>query len=820
MMILSMSCRPLTTLFVLSVFCALAGGARAGEAPKLTVWPAKLVVGEGQGQRVLVSRVDTDGFEQDVTAQASFAVDGGAAVVEGGRVRGVKTGTTTISVKFLSASATIPVRITPAPPTELSFPNDVLPVLSHAGCNAGACHAKPAGQAGFKLSVFAYDPKADYRAIVKDVHGRRVFPAAPEESLILKKPTMALEHGGGLRFKKDSEPYRMLVKWIQEGMPYAREGEAELVGIEVYPTERRYHKRASQPLLIQAHYSDGSVRDVTELAEMSSTEKAIARVDERGVVAIGEMSGEAAVIARYMGHVAVSRVTVPAEHLLPHSVYTALPANNFIDQHIYDRLERLGILPSDLCGDAEFLRRASLDAIGVLPTPQRAKAFLADTDPRKREKLIDELLANPAYGDHWGSKWADLLRPNPFRAGVKSVYVLDQWLRESFRDNKPYDQFVREILVAQGSTHKYGPTVIFRDRREPQDISTLVSQIFMGVRMECAKCHHHPNEKWSQEDFYQFAAFFGQIKRKGQGISAPISGEAEYIWFAPGGEVKHPLTGQVMKPKAPDAPMEAIAEDRDPREALADWLTTPKNPFFARAAANRIWAEMMGRGIVQPVDDFRISNPPSNDALLDALGRDFAEHGFDVKHLIRTIMLSRAYQASSIPNPQNIADTRNFSRSYRRRPSAEVLLDAVCDVTGVRESLQGLPAGSRAIQAWNYRIDSDFLDAFARPNLNADPPCERDKDASVLQALHLMNSTKLMEKITSPAGRAAELTGSKRTPGEIVTELFLTTYSRYPNEEELRIATSPFSAPGATRKSATEDIMWALINSAEFVFNH
>jgi hypothetical protein len=513
-------------------------------------------------------------------------------------------------------------------------------------------------------------------------------------------------------------------------------------------------------------------------------------------------------------------VTVSAEKLLPGSFYASLPTNNFIDPLLYDRLKSLGLSPSDPCTDAEFLRRASLDVIGALPTPDQARGFLADTDPEKRNKLIDRLLSDPRYADHWADKWADLLRPNPFRAGVKSVYVLDQWLRESFRQNKPYDQFVREILLARGSTHRDGPVVVFRDKREPPDIGAFVSQIFLGVRVECARCHHHPNEKWSQEDFYQLAAFFAPLKRKGQGISAPISGEAEYVWFAPGGEVKHPVTDEVMKPKALDAPLPTLDPKRDPREALAAWMTSRDNPFFDRAAVNRLWAELMGRGIVHPVDDFRASNPPTNGPLLDALARDFADHGYDLKHLVRTIMRSRAYQLSSMPNETNVADTKNFSRHYRRRPSAEVLLDAVSDVTGVREALQGDPPDARAAQAWNYRIDSDFLDAFSRPNPSADPPCERDAGGSVVQALHLMNSNRLMTKLSSDAGRAAMLAKSERTPSQIVEELYLAAYSRPPTAEEAQIAVAAFSAKDATRLTATEDILWALVNSAEFVFNH
>ncbi len=703
---------------------------------------------------------------------------------------------------------------------KLNFVNDIMPILSRAGCNAGACHAKAAGQAGFKLSVFAYDPKSDFRMIVKDARDRRVFAGAAEESLFLKKPTMTIEHGGGLRVKKSSEAYRQLVKWIEQGMPYSSPGDPTLSAIEVTPREQVYPKQSKQALSVRAKYSDGSVRDVTQLAGFTCNEKEIAQVDEDGLVSVGQMMGDAVIVTRYMGLVDVSHVTVPADQVLADSYYAALPANNFIDRLVYERLAKLGFTPSELCSDSEFIRRASLDAIGVLPTAEEVKGFLADQDPQKRSKLIDRLLENPAYADFWAMKWADLLRPNPFRVGVKSVYLIDQWLRESFRQNKPYDQFAREILLAQGNTHKYGPVVVLRDRREPSDITTLVSQVFLGVRLECARCHHHPNEKWSQEDFYQLAAFFGQIKHKGQGISTPISGEAEYIWFAPWGEVRHPVSDEVMKPKAPDGPMAQLDAQRDPREALAAWLTQRDNPFFAQAAVNRVWGELMGRGVVHPVDDFRTSNPPTNEPLLNALAKDFAEHGYDFKQLIRTIMRSRTYQLSSVPNERNARDTKNYSRWYRRRPSGEVLLDAVCDVTGVEENLPGVGSGVRAVAAWNNRMDSDFLDAFSRPNASADPPCERDRESSVVQALHLMNSTKLMGKIANPAGRAAKLAESKATPSEIVKELYLAAYARYPAADELRVAVGTFSQDGATRLTASEDVLWALINSAEFVLNH
>lgn len=784
--------------------------------------PEQIQLSIGKSHRILITAVAADGFEHDATTRSTFESENPdiATVDSRGIVRGIAPGRTTITATVDGKKTAVPVSVTSASSAGISFVHDLLPVLSRAGCNAGSCHAKPQGQNGFKLSVFAYDPRSDYRSIVKGDRGRRVFPADPEESLLLKKPTMTVEHGGGERFKRGSEPYQLISRWIEQGMSYSLPSDSALVSVEVFPPQRRYHKGANQPLVVMAHYADGRVVDVTDLSDFKSNASEIATVTDAGLISVKDMTGEAVVTARFMGEVAVSMVTVPADHLLPDSVYAALPVNNFIDEAVHARLKDLGVAPSPTCTDAEFLRRASVDAIGVLPTAEEVREFLADKSTNKRDSAVERLLQRPEYADYWATKWGDLLRPNHLRVGVKPVYLFDQWIRESLRQNKPYDQFVREILTASGNTHRYGPVVVFRDRREPADATTLVSQIFMGVRMECAKCHHHPNEKWSQGDFYSLAAFFAQMHRRGQGISPPISGEAEFIWFAPGGEVTHPLTGEVMHPKPPDGPQEEIARNRDPREALADWLAQPDNPFFARAAVNRVWGELMGRGIVHPVDDFRATNPPTNERLLNELAHDFVKNGYDVKHLIRTIMASRVYQESSLPNDTNVGDTKNFSRSYRRRMPAEVLCDAVADVTGTTETFDGLPGASRAVQTWNNKLESNFLDAFGRPNPSAECPCDRDRGTSVVQMLHLMNSVQLQNRIDDDNGRAAKLAKSDLKPEKIIWELYLTAYGRLPDKDEVKVARKAFTASGGTRRTATEDVMWALLNSAEFVFNH
>jgi hypothetical protein len=521
-----------------------------------------------------------------------------------------------------------------------------------------------------------------------------------------------------------------------------------------------------------------------------------------------------------MGLVAASSLMVPADKVLKPKVYAAIPTNNFIDGLALAQFQRLGLLPSDLCTDAEFLRRAKLDAVGLLPTPEEVRAFLADPSPDKRQRFIDTILEHPAYADYWANQWADLLRPNPDRVGVKSVFLLDQWLREAFRANRPYDQFVRDILMAEGSNHRAGPAVVYRDRRDPPELTTQFSQLFLGTRLECAKCHHHPNEKWSQDDFYQLAAYFGPVKQKGAGLSPPISAGSETFYFAPGGEVKHPVSGVAMTPRPPEGPELPKSESRDPRRHLADWLTAPENPFFAKAAVNRVWGRFFGRGLVHPVDDFRSSNPCVNPALLEALAADFASHGYDLKHLLRTVMASRTYQLSSVPNATNLGDTRQFSRSYRRRLPAEVLVDAVTDATGVPETFSAVPPGGRAMQTWSYKIASHFLDAFGRPNSSSDCPCERDAQLSVVQSLHLMNSKILQSKLADPKGRVRQLAASDRSEAEVVSEVYLLLLNRLPSESERQSALRAFTLPSATRQTAVEDVFWALLNSPEFVLNH
>lgn len=713
-----------------------------------------------------------------------------------------------------AADAAARLLLTPA----VTFERDVQPWLTRLGCNAGACHGKARGQNGFQLSLLGFDRDFDFAALTQEGRGRRIFPAAPENSLLLLKPSGQMAHGGGKRMEKGSTAYEVLRRWIAAGTPRTPSDAPTLQRISVNPAECILANHGEQQLIVTAHYSDRTTQDVTYLTTFQSNESVIASVNADGRIKAGPLPGEAAIMARFMEKFAVCNVAIPLAGSVAPDVYARLPRRNFIDGHAWTKLQQLGITPSEPAPDATFLRRACLDVIGRLPTADEARAFLADKSTNKRTLLVDRLLERPEYGDHWANKWADLLRPNPYRAGIKAVFNLDGYLRDAFRKNKPYDQFVREIITAQGSTFRHGPAVVFRDRREPDEITTMVSQLFLGVRLDCARCHHHPFEIWGQDDFYSFAAYFARLGHKGQGISAPISGGEEIIYTAPSGAVKHPVTGKVLSPRPLFGKAPALDPERDPRRALADWIVSPDNPYFARVIVNRVWADLMGRGLVEPVDDLRATNPPSNGPLLDALADDFRKNGHDLKKLLRTIMASHVYGLSSLPGDRNSADTRNYSRHYRQRLRAEVLLDAVSDVTGVAESFAAMPPGSRAMELWTVRSQSVFLDSFGRPDPNQDPPCERTSDTTVVQALHLMNSPNLHRKVTSDTGRAALLAAGTKTPREIVDELYLLVYSRWPTDEERQSCLKVFETSGRTRRQATEDILWALINTPEFIF--
>lgn len=697
----------------------------------------------------------------------------------------------------------------------VSFELDVQPILTSAGCNTGACHGKQRGQNGFQLSLLGFDSDFDFDQITQQARGRRLFPASPEKSLLLLKATAELPHGGGERFAMGTTSYELLLNWIQQGAVRSLPNEAKLESVELAQTDFSMRPGESQQLRVTAKYSDGSTRDVTHATSYLANEAAVVAVDTHGQMHAGTLPGETAIMARYMNHICVANVVIPQSRILPADYFAKLPRKNFVDDLVYAKLQKTATEPSAPVDDATFMRRVYTDLIGRLPSVSEAKEFLDTQSEHKREYLVDGLLQRPEYTDHWANQWADLLRPNPYRVGIKAVLNYDNWIRQQFRDNVPYNEFARKLIEAKGSTWQNGAATLYRDRREPEEIATLISQLFMGVRLECAKCHHHPFEKWSQRDFYQFAAYFAKVDRKGTGLSPPISGGEEVVLISTKGVVKHPVTSEVLKPHTLFGDTPEIVEDTDPRSSLADWMTSKENDYFAKVQVNRVWAALMGRGLVEPVDDIRSTNPPTNPELLDALAKHFQDSNYDLKNLLKTVALSNVYSLSSMPTDTNTADRLNYSRHYRHRLRAEVLLDAVADITETPNSLEGMWSGAHANQVWTHRVNSMFLDTFGRPNENQDPPCERTPGSTVTQALHLMNSPEIDRRIRSDEGRAARLAKSGLTSLDVVNELYLSVFSRYPSAEERTYAVALIDAAGDKRRGAIEDLLWAMLNAPE-----
>ena len=791
-------------------------------ADSLTVTPSEVTLRWPTARQRLVVTGEAQGRQVDLTDQVRFeSADPAIVRVDStGVLTPVADGTTEVTVEFADRKTSTKVHIRDAAARQpISFERDIQPILTRQACNSGPCHGKARGQNGFQLSLLAFDHEFDFASIAKESRGRRVFPAAAEQSLLLRKASAQIPHGGGKRLDAKAGEYDLLRRWIVDGMPRRVAEEPALERVDVFPTERSMATGERQQLLVTARYSDGSQRDVTHLTTFQSSENVTAEVDENGLIAGGPVTGEAAIMARYMSAIATAHIAIPLPGEVAADLFAALPRRNFIDGLVWSKLQRLGITPSGPCGDATYLRRVSIDIIGRLPTPAEARAFLADEAPDKRAKLVDRLLERPEYADHWANKWVDLLRPNPYRVGIKAVFNLDAWIRDAFRRNMPYDEFVRRIIAAQGSTFAASPATIFRDRRSPEEVATMMSQLFLGVRLECARCHHHPFEIWAQEDFFGFAGYFAQVGRKGTGLSPPISGSEEIVFAGSSGSIKHPLSGKVVAPKPLFGSAPEVGAEQDLRVALAEWITSDQNHFFSQVIANRVWADLMGRGIVEPVDDIRGTNPASNQELLEGLGHEFrSSMGCDLKQLIRAIANSHVYGLSSEPTERNRVDGRNYSRHYRQRLRAEVLLDAISDVTGVPESFVGMPAGSRAAQIWTHRASSLFLDTFGRPDPNQDPPCERTPETTVVQSLHLMNSPQLHKKITAPKGRAAQLAEGDLSNDAVIDELYLLAYSRFPTDEEKQVGRELFAEAPSNRRPVVEDLMWALINTPEFVF--
>ena len=708
----------------------------------------------------------------------------------------------------------------------ISFPNEIVPIFTKAGCNAGNCHGKASGQNGFRLSLLGFEPAEDYEHLVKEARGRRLFPAAPERSLFLLKATASLPHGGGQRLEPGSEDYRRLVRWVGQGMPYGKPDDPALERIEVTPGDRLMDFDTEQQLSVVAHYSNGSTREVTRSALYEANEKSLAGVDAGGLVKVFRQPGDVAVMVRYQAQVAVFRATIPLgapPEALP-------PARGFIDELVFAKLKRVGMPPSPPCDDATFVRRVTLDIAGRLPTPEETRRFLASQDTGKRDQWIDELLESSDYADYFATKWSALLRNkrgNPNHARGNQLF--HGWIRDSLDRNKPFDQFVRELLTASGDLEQNPPVAWYRQVNNLNSQLEDTAQLFLGLRLQCAQCHHHPYEKWSQQDYYGFGAFFSRIGRK------PGAQPGEELIFSQRGAATatNKKTGQPVKPAGLGAPAPKLSPDDDPRQALADWITAPANPFFARSVVNRYWKHFFNRGLVEPEDDMRQTNPPTNPELLEALARRFTESGHDLKGLVRLICRSTVYQLSSSPNRHNAGDKQYFSHYYPKRLTAEVLFDAVNGVTLAESRFEGLPPGTRAVQLPDNSFNSGsyFLTVFGRPESASACECERSQDASLAQSLHLLNSKEVFDKLAAETGRPARLAGdTRRSDDEKLRELYYWAYARSPDAEELQLAKNYLerkaaakegaSAPPPGPRQAYEDICWALINSKEFLFNH
>lgn len=793
-----------TSLLLVAFFLVLSP-ARA----QLRVSPESVILnGPEASQQMLV--VEKDGRRIDRTRDVQMQVvhPNIAHVDKSGWIEARGEGKTVLLIQHQGKETRVPIEVRNfLTPTPVSFEQQIIPLLTKASCNSGGCHGKSGGQNGFHLSVFGFDPEADFRALTMEARGRRVFPAAPASSLLLTKATGAMPHGGGAKIPEGSLPYRRLLRWVREGMPLRTEAVPPIAKIEVEPAEQVLALEGAQQLRVTAIDEKGERHCVTAEAEYESNAPTIAGIDRRSLVQAGKIPGQAGILVRYMGQVAVCRITIPRP-----DVKFARPAEaNFIDRHVWNQLERLGLPPSDLADDATFLRRVYLDTIGTLPTAAEARTFLASKNPAKRAKLIDELLDRPEYADFWTMRWSDLLRVDRDAVTAQGSVALSRWLRHQFAVNRPYDEFVRDILTAKGSITRESPAGFFKTLEKPEVMSRSISQLFLGIRIECAQCHHHPSEKWDQDDYLALAGFFTGVGRK----NLPSGGEA--IVAKSGTDLKHPRTGKSVPARPLGAAPVEFEPGADRRIYLANWMTSPENPYLARATANRLWSHYFGRGLVEPIDDLRATNPATNEPLLDELTQHLKQVKFDLIALTRTMLNSRVYQLGA-DTSANRDDEQNFSHVISRTLPAEVLLDAISQTTGVPEKFNGWPEGVRAIQMWDNRIPSYFLKIFGRPVRASVCECERSNEPSIAQALHLLNAPEIQAKVKSRKGTTRRLAESSMSESEIVDELYLGMLARRPTEKERGIVLELFRESVGDRRAAVEDTMWVLLNSKEFLY--
>lgn len=741
--------------------------------------------------------------EQDVTSQCTFdlANPSLAKVSAEGVVSALTDGKSNLTIRYKGERVVIPVTVSAARvEPKLSFVKDVVPIFTMAGCAGSNCHGSIRGQAGFKLSLFGYEPDLDYEAIQP-----RLDKAHPEQSLLLKKPTLQAPHGGGVRFTATSLDYRSILEWIDSGAKYDSSGSPRIASLSVFPQERTLTGvGATQQLVATAKYTDGTTRDVTHLVQYTSNNPDVVQAGANGKIKAVQ-AGETAIMVRTLGQAVAARIYVPQP--APAKAFARVPRKNYIDEFVFGKLDRLHIEASGLSSDEHFLRRVYVDTIGLLPTQPEAEDFLKSQDPQKRSHLIDRLLARPEFAELWAMKYTELFRAGTREAGAKAARLIYESLKQSFLQNKPYDKLVTELLLSQGP-HLYSTGSFWNVTFDSNaaDHATNISQVFLGTRIECAKCHNHPWEKWTQDDFYGFAGFFARVAIK----EIHDDDENEH-YYAEEGSVVHPKTKQAVTPKYLDGGFEKDEPEKDIRVPLAAWMTSPKNPFFARAMVNRLWKHYLGRGLVEELDDFRVTNPPSNPALLDALAADFSGHGFDLRYIIRTMLNSRTYQLSAEPTESGRGDTLNYSHYFMRRLIAEEMLDTISQVTGIQEKFRGFPPGTRAMQVYSAQPNVNYmLAAFGRPN--RETICERDSIPDIVQTLHLISGDTINKKIAEWKPDPA-LDDARQ-----IDRIVLTSLSRYPSEAERKKMEAELRT--RDRRAVFQDLLWAVLNSKEFMFNH
>ena len=799
----------------------LAANIKIPKITKLKSTPEALVLeGKHDVRSITISGLTSDGYWIDLSKESSFTTnDTKVKIDSAGYVYPVAVGWTTIKVAFRRHSIDLSVNVKNVDTQPISFVRDIMPAISKVGCNAGTCHGAAKGKNGFKLSLRGYDLDLDYQKLITDLSGRRLNRARPAQSLMLLKPTQGVPHGGGQALEVDSRHYKTFHQWIVEGVKSDVDATKRVSRLEVIPHATEIHLPGmAQQLIVIAHYPDGTSRDVTRDAIYSSSLADVATTSDSGFVTAARR-GEAVILVRYESLYSTSEIIVIGDR--SGFKWAAAPQYNYIDELVYDKLKRVRILPSDLCTDAEFTRRLYLDLTGVPPTPSQVQTFLDDhaNSRQKRERLIDHLIGQPEYVEHWTHKWADLLQCNRKFLGEKGVWLFRKWIHDSVAKNKPYDKFVRDLLMASGSTYQnpaanYHLVTTDKTIYQPDVAIENATQLFLGIRFACVKCHDHPFEKWTQNQYYELGSYFSEVGvKRGQ-----LPGEqVVYNNYSVSGGVKHPKTGGIVPANVPFGSAEKIGVD--PREAVTNWLVSKDNPWFAKSLVNRVWSYFLGRGIVEPVDDIRSSNPPSNAELLDALTKDFIENDFDLRHLMHTITKSRTYQQSIKTNRWNQEDEINFSHAIPRRLTAEQMLDAVSIATGSHPKFSGVPKGFRAVQLPDSSLDDGgFLKLFGRPERESACECERTTQVSLSHALNLINGPTIASAINDPKGRIAQLTKQKIDNRILVKEVYLATLCRMPNEAELVKAVDHISKTESQAEGA-QDLLWALINSPSFLFN-